>query len=1006
MSELFKSAFSSAMSWGSQAVNSASSNDSSNHSPSHQDNPFVGQTVEVSGNKIKIERVVAEGGFGFVFKVRDGHGKSLALKRLVAAESDTRSEVENEIRVLKMLQPHPHVMTFISYGVIQSNVYLLLTEFCSGSLSDFRLPIEVTQVLSRVCYQTSLAVNHMHSLSLIHRDIKIENILFDDEKGVVKLCDFGSTTDVSFHPDLNWTPIQRSMVEEEMQRKTTPMYRPPEILDTYLGLDINHRMDVWAFGCLVFTLKFGRHPFEDSAKLRIINCNYSFPKDTSRDDIFVSIIESCLKVDPKERTDFQGIIKKLEENFVDLNGPVVTPKVPSPVMMTSGSPTPNVLTTPVHQSSHPGSAVVASNQASQSSSLSGVFTKYLKESTKQVMQSVSSSIIRQDLDMTFLTPRLLVMSFPAEGIEVASSFNKNHVDDVRAFLEYPVKRPYGVVNVSGRSYGKEKFGSGVKIFDAGLSWKDVKRPVTLSSLISLVSTTFSWLKEDDQRLLVIHCLDGKSNSAFFSSALLLWSGIFEDWSSAYNLFSLKRGCSLDWMPSHQRYLSYIGMIGGGKSLDNEETSEYAVIHSITLTGIPLFTKLRDGCRPFLEVFMNNEVRIGSTMSDDYERMRVYNRATDSRIFFKDLKMTTDSHADLSVFVSHARASPLRLLQSKNTVTAIKMLGLHFNLDFERRSRMKTSSVNEMTLVFKAAQLDVESSDVDRFPRDFSLSIQVEFVGRSSTSSTTFPSSVFDPEAFFETKGDFEDFRDLFPNVAPSRPQRQKPPARPPPPRPAAAPTDKQECRLLNLSLEEESPASIDLLGGSSSPSLPVKNSETISPSSSSSLGRLDLLEDIFAAEKTLTAKTSPPARNASTPNLIVDMMMTTPSCPPPSSGSILKPAQVNISVPLKPCPVNGTSKDTSSSKTTTTFQSNVSAPKAPHYSRSFFDEAVSSSTNSSSAKVESVNQFEDLLQGFTINKTTSNENRSMAQLKNDELVSLLYLNCHVHVTNVVYSSMK
>lgn len=76
-----------------------------------------------------------------------------------------------------------------------------------------------------------------------------------------------------------------------MSRHTTPMYRPPEILDTYLHYPINTAMDIWAFACLIYLIKFGRHPFEDSAKLRIINCNYTFPPNTSQDDVIVKIIK-------------------------------------------------------------------------------------------------------------------------------------------------------------------------------------------------------------------------------------------------------------------------------------------------------------------------------------------------------------------------------------------------------------------------------------------------------------------------------------------------------------------------------------------------------------------------------------------------------------------------------------------------------------------------------------------------------------------------------------------
>ena len=81
-----------------------------------------------------------------------------------------------------------------------------------------------------------------------------------------------------------------------MNRHTTPMYRPPEILDTYLNYPINTAMDVWAFGCMVYLLIFGKHPFEDSSKLRIINCNYTIPASCPPDDLYSQIIRYELKV--------------------------------------------------------------------------------------------------------------------------------------------------------------------------------------------------------------------------------------------------------------------------------------------------------------------------------------------------------------------------------------------------------------------------------------------------------------------------------------------------------------------------------------------------------------------------------------------------------------------------------------------------------------------------------------------------------------------------------------
>ena len=49
-----------------------------------------------------------------------------ALKRLIASDKESKEEIENEIQILQDLNPHPHIMKFISWGLINHNVYLLL----------------------------------------------------------------------------------------------------------------------------------------------------------------------------------------------------------------------------------------------------------------------------------------------------------------------------------------------------------------------------------------------------------------------------------------------------------------------------------------------------------------------------------------------------------------------------------------------------------------------------------------------------------------------------------------------------------------------------------------------------------------------------------------------------------------------------------------------------------------------------------------------------------------
>lgn len=64
-----------------------------------------------------------------------------------------------------------------------------------------------------------------------------------------------------------------------MARFTTPMYRAPEMVDTWSNFPVGLPVDVWALGCILYMLCYMKHPFEDSAKLRIINANYTLPPD-------------------------------------------------------------------------------------------------------------------------------------------------------------------------------------------------------------------------------------------------------------------------------------------------------------------------------------------------------------------------------------------------------------------------------------------------------------------------------------------------------------------------------------------------------------------------------------------------------------------------------------------------------------------------------------------------------------------------------------------------------
>ena len=190
-------------------------------------------------------------------------------------------------------------------------------ELCPGGSLSSALVARKTPYPPSTVFQLTLqmteALEVIHRAGIIHRDIKLENFLIDS-LGNLKLCDFGSATTETYEPDESWSIQQRNCIEDECAVHTTPMYRSPEMLDTWNNYPINTAVDIWALGCILYTLCFHRHPFEDSAKLRIVNGNYSIPNDPANlvYNSYFDLIRQILTVDPRLRPTAANVLEHLK----------------------------------------------------------------------------------------------------------------------------------------------------------------------------------------------------------------------------------------------------------------------------------------------------------------------------------------------------------------------------------------------------------------------------------------------------------------------------------------------------------------------------------------------------------------------------------------------------------------------------------------------------------------------------------------------------------------------
>lgn len=171
----------------------------------------------------------------------------------------------------------------------KNNVLLMINQRLNSGFTE----IEVLKILCDVVE----AVSRLHycQTPIIHRDIKIENIL-QNEMGDFVLCDFGSATAKTLSPLSHGV----SAVDEEIKRYTTLSYRAPEMIDLYSGIPITTKADIWALGCLLYKLCFFILPFGESS-LAIQNGNFFIPDNSKYSTNMHKLIRFMLETDIEKR---------------------------------------------------------------------------------------------------------------------------------------------------------------------------------------------------------------------------------------------------------------------------------------------------------------------------------------------------------------------------------------------------------------------------------------------------------------------------------------------------------------------------------------------------------------------------------------------------------------------------------------------------------------------------------------------------------------------------------
>lgn len=250
---------------------------------------------------------IGRGGFGKVYKARPHHPHLYHNQGWVAIKVMDKRQLRDSAAELRMATEvaihetleHPHILRVYDSFEDDRFVYLVM-ELCEeGDLWRYlrqrsqlnepgALGCLTEKEAQRVIGQVAEALVYLHRSNVLHRDLKLANIMLKKDKGElsIRLGDLGLATWIN----------DRGLMEPKTMCGT-PSYICPEIMARQ---PYGYKADVWALGCLLVTVLTGRQPFRDTGRIteRLV-AQVGLPRGLSQEGR--SLVRDLLRVDPRQR---------------------------------------------------------------------------------------------------------------------------------------------------------------------------------------------------------------------------------------------------------------------------------------------------------------------------------------------------------------------------------------------------------------------------------------------------------------------------------------------------------------------------------------------------------------------------------------------------------------------------------------------------------------------------------------------------------------------------------
>ncbi|XP_015883090.1 uncharacterized protein LOC107418911 [Ziziphus jujuba] len=285
-----------------------------------------GGDVWINENRFRILRQLGEGGFAYVFLVKEvvadssstsGLAKkckdtthlsddgTYAMKKVLIQSSEQLDLVREEIRVSSLFN-HNNLLPLLDHAIISvkptqegswsHEAYLLFPVHLDGTLLDNAKAMKAkkdsfsTSDVLQIFRQLCAGLKHMHTFDppYAHNDVKPGNVLITHRKGQAPLAilmDFGSARPARKQIRSRAEALQ---LQEWASEHCSAPFRAPELWDCPSHADIDERTDIWSLGCTLYAIMYGVSPFEyalgesgGSLQLAVVNAQIKWPTGTN-----------------------------------------------------------------------------------------------------------------------------------------------------------------------------------------------------------------------------------------------------------------------------------------------------------------------------------------------------------------------------------------------------------------------------------------------------------------------------------------------------------------------------------------------------------------------------------------------------------------------------------------------------------------------------------------------------------------------------------------------------